>query len=64
MSIQGSTYLGGYNKILPFNMGVGSRVYAVHHRMGEGAFPAVLLLMGWRLNFEPKAGAKAKMSLL
>ena len=28
----------GYDKILPFGMGAGSRVHAIHHRTGEGAF--------------------------
>ena len=28
----------GYDKILPFGMGAGSRLHAVHHRTGEGAY--------------------------
>ena len=28
----------GYDKIIPFGMGAGSKVHAVHHRTGEGAF--------------------------
>jgi cholesterol 25-hydroxylase len=27
-----------YDNILPFGMGAGSRVHAIHHRIGEGAF--------------------------
>ena len=28
----------GYDKILPFGLGAGSKAHAVHHRTGEGAF--------------------------
>ena len=28
----------GYDKIMPFGMGAGSKVHAVHHRTGEGGF--------------------------
>ena len=28
----------GYDKIMPFSMGAGSKVHAVHHRTGAGAF--------------------------
>ena len=28
----------GYDKIMPFGMGAGSKVHAVHHRTGDGAF--------------------------
>ena len=28
----------GYDKIMPFGMGAGSKTHAIHHRTGEGAF--------------------------
>ncbi len=28
----------GYDKVMPFGMGAGSKIHAIHHRTGEGAF--------------------------
>jgi cholesterol 25-hydroxylase len=50
----------GYDKILPFGMGAGCRVHAIHHRTGEGAFQPFFCWWDTGLEWiERKAGEKS-----
>ena len=40
----------GYDKIMPFGMGAGSEVHAIHHRTGEGAFAP--FFCWWDMGYE------------
>ncbi|KAJ9659415.1 hypothetical protein H2198_003144 [Neophaeococcomyces mojaviensis] len=53
----------GYDKIMPFGMGAGSKVHAVHHRTGEGAFAPFFCWwdMGYEWLMSRQASAQSRM---
>lgn len=53
----------GYDKIMPFGLGAGSKVHAVHHRTGQGAFAPFFCWwdMGYEWLMPRQASLKSRM---